>query len=87
MRSLQTSYALNRLLPRPIPLNACAACNAVIEPCTAAFIRVRAPSELCKKQNVSAEPLASLLEKHGCAAVPLSTRLLYQSSTCQLRIL
>ena len=53
-----------------IPLTACAACSAIIEPCTAAFIRVRAPSALRKQVNLAAEPLASLLEKLGCAALP-----------------
>ena len=52
------------------PLTACAACNVVIEPCTAAFIRVCAPTALCKESNVAVEALASLLDKHGCAALP-----------------
>ena len=54
----------------PAPLTLCAACSAVIEPCTAAFIRVRAPNALCKELNVATEPLASLLEQLGCAALP-----------------
>ena len=53
-----------------VPLTACAACSVVIEPCTAAFIRVRAPTALCKESNVAVEPLASLLDKHGCATLP-----------------
>ena len=56
--------------PTTAPLTTCAACSAVIEPCTAAFIRVRSPTALCTKSNVAVEPLASLLEKHGCAALP-----------------
>ena len=52
------------------PLTACAACSVVIEPCTAAFIRVRAPTPLCTESNVAIEPLASLLDKHGCATLP-----------------
>ena len=51
-------------------LTACSACSAVIEPCTATFIRVRAPTALCKESNVAIEPLASLLDKHVCAALP-----------------
>ena len=31
---------------------------------------MKAPNALCKELNISAEPIASLLEKHGCAAVP-----------------
>lgn len=42
----------------------------VIEFCTAAFICVQASSVLCKDLNVCAKLLASLLEEHGCAAVP-----------------
>ena len=42
----------------------------MIEPCTAAFIRVRVPQALCKELNVAVVPLASLLEKYGCAADP-----------------
>ena len=53
----------------PALLTACAACSVVIEPCTAAFIRVRALTTLCKESNVAVEPLASLLDKHGCAAL------------------
>ena len=56
--------------PPPASLTACAACSAVNEPYTAAFIRVKAPNALSKKSNISVEPLASLLEKDGCAAVP-----------------
>ena len=56
--------------PPPAPLTACAACSGVIEPCTAAIIRARAPNALCKEPNVAAEPLPSLLEKLGCAALP-----------------
>ena len=56
--------------PPSVPLTACAACSAVIEPCTAAFIRVRALTVLCKESNVAFEPHASLLDKHGCAALP-----------------
>ena len=52
------------------PLTACAACSVAIEPCTAAFIRVRASTALCKLSNVAVEPLASLLDKNGCAAFP-----------------
>ena len=52
------------------PLTACAACSVVIEPCTATFIRVRAPTALCKESTVAVEPLASLLDKHGCTAIP-----------------
>ena len=44
------------------PLSACRACSAVIEPCTAAFIRARGPSVLCREANVAAKSLASLLE-------------------------
>ena len=54
----------------PAPLTACAACSAIIEPCTAAFIRVLAPSALRKQVNLAAEPIASLLEKLGCAVIP-----------------
>ena len=54
----------------PASLTAYAACNAVIEPCTAALIRVRAPNALCKEPNVASEPLASLLERLKCAALP-----------------
>ena len=57
-------------VPLLAPLTACAACSVVIEPCTAAFIRVRASTALCKLSNVAVEPLASLLDKHGCAALP-----------------
>ena len=49
---------------------ACAACSVAIEPCTAGFIRVRVSTALCKLSNVAVEPLASLLDKHGCAALP-----------------
>ena len=44
--------------------------SVVIEPCTAAFIRVRGSTAICKEWNVVVEPLASLLDKHGCAALP-----------------
>ena len=47
----------------------CKAYSVVIKPCTAGFIRVRAPTALCKKSNVSVKPLAPLLRKHGCAAL------------------
>ena len=61
---------LNCLLFHPLaPLTTGSACSAVIEPCTAAFIRVKAPNALCKELNIYAKPIASLLEKHGCAAV------------------
>ena len=59
--------------PAALPLaslTGCAACSVVIEPCTPAFIRVRAPTALCKDSNVAVDPLASLLDKHGCAALP-----------------
>ena len=52
------------------PITSCAACSVVIEPCKAAFIRVCAPTALCKQSNVAVKPLASLLCKHGCAALP-----------------
>ena len=52
-------------------LTAYAACSVAIELCTAAFIRVRASTALCKLSNVAVEPLASLVDKHGCAALPL----------------
>ena len=54
----------------PAPLIACLACSVVIEPFTADFIRVRAPTALCKESNVAVEPLASLLDKHGCTVLP-----------------
>ena len=56
--------------PPLAPLTACAACSVVIEPSTAAFIRVRAPTALCIESNVAVELIASLLDKHGCAALP-----------------
>ena len=31
---------------------------------------MKAPNALCTELNISAELIASLLEKHGCAAVP-----------------
>ena len=57
--------------PPLAPLTACAACSAVIEPCTTEFIHVRATTVLCKDSNAPVEPLASPLDKHGCAAFPL----------------
>ena len=42
----------------------------VIEPCTAAYVRVRVPRALCNEPIVAVEPLALLLEKYGCAALP-----------------
>ena len=56
--------------PLLAPFTACAACSVVIEPCTAAFIRVRASRALCNESNVAVEPLASLLDKHGCGVLP-----------------
>ena len=56
--------------PAAAPLTACAASSALIEPCTAAFIRVRALTALCKESNVAVEPLASLLDKQGFALLP-----------------
>ena len=50
------------------PLTACTV-NAVIEPCTASFIRVLVPRALCEELNAAVEPLASLLEMHGCSAL------------------
>ena len=50
-------------------LKACPECSVAIVPCTAAFIRVRAFTALCKLSNVAVEPLASLLDKHGCAGL------------------
>ena len=55
--------------PPSASLTAHAACKAVIEPCTAAFIRVRMPRALRDVPNVAVEPLASLLEMHGCAVL------------------
>ena len=56
--------------PPSAPLTACAASKAVIEPCTAAFIRVRMPRALRDVFIVAVEPLASLLEDKGCAVLP-----------------
>ena len=56
--------------PPRAPLTACAASKAVIEPCTAAFIRVGVPRALRDVPNVAVEPLASLLEDRGCAVLP-----------------
>ena len=57
-------------LPPSAPFTACAACSGVIEPFTAAFICVMASNALCKEPNISAEPIVTLLKKHGCAGVP-----------------
>ena len=66
------------------PLTACAATGAVIEPCTAAFIRVRVPSALRDTPNVFFEPLALLLEEQDCAALPSVQAL--TDSTCYVAV-
>ena len=56
--------------PPSAPITACAAFQAVIEPCTAVFIRVRVPNVLGKESNISVKSLSSRLEEYGCAALP-----------------
>ena len=56
--------------PPSASLTACAASKAVIEPCTAAFIRVRMPRTLRDVLTVDTKPLASLLKTQGCAVLP-----------------
>ena len=56
----------------PAFISAFTACSAVIEPCTATFIRGRGPSVLRREANVAVKPIASLLEHFGCAALPSS---------------
>ena len=51
-------------------LTACAASKTVIEPCTAAFIRVQMTRALRDVPTVDVKPLASLLVKQGCAVLP-----------------
>lgn len=44
--------------------------KAIIKLCTAALIQVRVSQTLFKKLNLEVEPIALLLEEHGCAAFP-----------------
>ena len=70
--------------PPSASLTACAASKDVIEPCTAAFIRVRVPRALRDVPTVDAEPLASLLEEQGCAV--LSSVLAPTDSICYVAL-